>query len=64
MTGVALTNAYNTMGNQTSLSQRSLVSTTSDPTGSVISIGFSPQAEQEIDTTLKNLADGLACGFG
>lgn len=38
--------------------------TTSDPSGSVISIGLSPQAEKEIDSTLNNLADGLACGFG
>ena len=60
----ALKDAYNSMWNQTSLSQGSLVQTTSDPSWSVISIWLSPQAEQEIESTIQNLADGLACGFG
>jgi hypothetical protein len=60
----ALNDAYKTMGNQTSMSERPLVNTNIDKNRGVISIWLSPEAEAQAETVIKNLADSLACGFG
>ena len=37
---------------------------TTDTTNRVIDIGLSPQADRDVDTIARNIADGLSCGFG
>ena len=56
--------AYDTMGNQSSLSSRPLVQTNTDPSGRVMNIELSAGAEQDAESIMQSLADGLACGFG
>ena len=55
---------FKEMGNNTSLTEKPLLSSSTDSSHRVLSLDFSPQAVSDISNIAENLANGFACGFG
>ena len=59
-----LQNMYENMPDSSIPTKNPIFVSQVDPSRRILSLGFSPQAEQDIEDMVQGIADGLSCGFG